>query len=129
MTAMIVVAICSIAVFLVVFWLAGVVAAAKKAVQLTRGAVLAMRDPELDELERERAVQRSALRLVVVSASLIGRSLLALAAAILPVLAADWAGIVPQARTFAFMERWDVIVVATVVVTLGYLVGRRFWTR
>ena len=129
MIAVIIVAVCSIAVFLLVFWLLGVVSAAKKAIDLTRGAVHTMRAPDLDELDRERAVQRAALSLVVVSASLVVRSLLALIAAVIPILAADWAGIVPRTTTFTFMERWDVIVVATVVITAGFVVGRRFWKR
>ena len=89
----------------------------------------AMRDPALDELTRERTVQTAAIRLVVASGSLILRSLLALVAAFVPILVADWAGITPQAAMIAFMERWDVILIATVVVTLGYVVGARVWSR
>ncbi len=129
MMAMILIAAASIGVFLLVFWLAGIVSTARRAIATTRNAMLAMRDPALDELARERAVQAAAIRLVVASGSLILRSLLALAAAIIPILAADWAGIVPQTAMLAFMERWDVIVIATVVVTLSYVVGLRVWSR
>lgn len=127
--AMILIAAASIGVFLLVFWLAGIVSTARRAIATTRNAMQALRDPALDELVRERAVQAAAIRLVVASGSLILRSLLALAAAFIPILASDWAGIVPQAAMLAFMERWDVIVIATVVVTLGYVVGLRVWSR
>ena len=129
MTAMILIAAASIGVFLLVFWLAGVVSSAKNAIATTRGAVRAMRDPDLDELARERTVRTAAIRLVVISGSLIVRSLVALIAAFVPILAADWAEVAPQAAMLAFMERWDVILIATVVVTLGYVVGVRVWSR
>ncbi len=127
--AMILIAAASIGVFLLVFWLACVVSTARRAIATIRNAMQAIRDPALDELARERAVQAAAIRLVVASGSLVLCSLLALAAAFIPILAADWAGIVPQAAMLAFMERWDVIVIATVVVTLGYVVGLRVWLR
>ncbi len=126
---MILIAAASIGVFLLVFWLADIVSTAKRAIATTRNAMQAIRDPALDDLARERAVQGAAIQLVVTSGSLILRSLLALAASFMPILGSDWAGIVPQAEMLAFMERWDVIVVATVVVTLGYVVGLRVWSR
>ena len=126
---MILIAAASIGVFLLVFWLAGVVSSAKSAIATTRGAMQAMRDPDLDELARERTVQTAAIGLVVASSSLILRNLVALTAAFVPILAADWAEIVPQAAMLAFMGRWDVILIATVVVTLGFVVGVRVWSR
>jgi len=119
----------SIGVFLIAFWLAGVVSSAKSAIATTRGAMRAMRDPDLDELARERTVQTAAIRLVVASGSLILRNLVALIAAFVPILAADWAGTAPQAAMLAFMGRWDVILIATVVVALGFMVGARVWSR
>jgi len=129
MTATTLIATASISVFLVVFWLASVAPIARIAVATTRSAVLSMNDPDIDELARECAVQKAALRLVVTSGSLILRSLLALAAASVPILVADWAEITPQTATLSFMERWDVILVATAVVTLGYVVCVRKWSR
>lgn len=127
--AMISIVAASIGLFLLVIRFAGVVSIAGLAIDTTRSAVQAMRDPALDELARERTVRAAAIRLVIASGSLILRSLLALAAALFPVVAADWVGIVPLAQTFAFMERWYVIVIATVVVALGYVVGFRVWSR
>ena len=128
MMAMTLIAAASIGVFMLVFWLAGVVSTARRAMATTRNAMQAIRNPALDDLARERAVRAAAIRLVVASGSLVLHSFLALAAAFIPILAADWAGIVPQAAMFAFMERWDVIVIATVVVTLGYVVRLCVWS-
>ncbi|MGJ5620593.1 hypothetical protein [Sulfitobacter sp. MF3-043] len=88
-----------------------------------------MRDPTLDELARERAVQAAAVSLLVLAGSLILRSLLALAAAFIPVLMADLTGFAPLAATLAFMERWEVILIATAIITLGYVAGTRLWSR
>ena len=129
MTARILIAATSIGIFLLVFWLAGVVSSARSAIAIIRAAMQAMRDPQLDETTRERAIQSAAIRLVAASGSLIFRNLLALGAAFLPILAADWAGIAPHEVVLAFMGRWDVIVIATVVITLGFVVGARVWPR
>ena len=126
---MILIAAASIGVFILVFWLARVVGAAKTAIATTRGALKTMRDPEMDELAREKAVQGAAIKLVLGAGSILLRSLLALAAAFLPILAADWAGLVPQAAMLDFLARWDVILIATVVVTVGYIAGARVWSR
>ena len=112
----------SIGVFLLVFWRAGVVPSAKSAIATTRDAILAMRDPSLDERARERIVRTIAIRLVVASGSLIMRNLVALVA-LSPDSCGPLGGITPQAAMLAFMGRWDVILVATVVVTFGLLGG------
>lgn len=129
MTTMIVITAVSIGVFLLVFWRANIVTVAKTAITTTRDALHNMRNAELDEEAREHAVQAAAVRLLGISGSLILRSLLALAAAFVPILAADLAGIAPHTATLAFMERWDVILIATVIITLGYVAGTRLWPR
>lgn len=129
MFSLIIVAAASIGVFLVVFQLAGVVPVAKRAITESRGAIQAMRDPDLDELTRERTVQKAAIQLLIVSGSIILRSLLALAAAFIPIVLADWVGIASRAATLAFMERWDVILIASLVVIFGYVAGICIWSR
>lgn len=129
MATMIVITAVSIGFFLLVFWRANIVAVAKTAITTTRDALHNMRNAELDEEAREHAVQAAAIRLLGLSGSLILRSLLALAAAFVPILTADLTGIAPQATTLAFMERWDIVLIATVIVTLGYVAGTRLWPR
>jgi hypothetical protein len=129
MIVMIVITVLSAGLFLLAFWRANIVAIAKTAMTTTRNALYNMRDPALDELARERAVQAAAVGLLVQAGSLILRSLLALAAAFIPILIADLAGIAPLATTLAFMERWDVILITTVIVTFGYMAGTRLWSR
>lgn len=114
---------------MLVFWRAGILDVAKDAIATAQGAMNTVRAPDLDDLAREKAVQAAALRLVVLSGSLILRSLLALLAAFIPVLICDWIGLSPMSRTLGFMERWDVIVIITVVMTLGYFASLRLWPR
>ena len=119
----------SIGAFLVAFWLAGIADASRRVIATVRQALKTMRDPEADELQRERTVQAAAVKLVVASASIIFRSTLALAVAFVPVLGADWAGISPVAVTLDFMERWDVITIASLMVTLAYVLWAKLCPR
>ncbi len=117
----------SILCFMIVFWLADIVTVARSAIATANQAMQSIRDPALDDLAREKTVQAAAVRMIGLSASLIGRSLLALIAAAVPIFAADWFDLVPLADSLAFMERWDVILIATLVVVAGYLAARRLW--
>ena len=100
----------SIGVFLLAFWRAGVVPCAKSAVAATRDAMLAMRDPSLDERAREHVVQTMALRLAGISGSLILRNLAALIVGYVPIVAADWLGFTTQAAVLSFMTRWAIFI-------------------
>lgn len=117
----------SILCFMIVFWLADIVAVARRSIETARTAMQVTRDPTLDELAREKAVQSAALKMIGFAASLIGRSLLALAGAAVPIFAADWLGLMPVADTLAFMERWDVILIASLIVIASYIAIRRLW--
>ncbi len=129
MLAMIVITAASIGAFSLALWLTGIVSTARGALATTQDAMQAMRDPALDDDAREVIVRRSAIKLVSASGWLILQSLVALAAGGVPILLADWTGIASHEATFAFLERWDVILIATAAVTLSYILGRRVWSR
>ena len=117
----------SILCFMIAFWLVGIVPVAREAIATVRTAMASMRDPALDDLAREKAAQSAALRMIRFSGALILRSLLALAAAAVPIFAADALGLAPAERSLAFMARWDVILVASVAVLALYFALRRLW--
>lgn len=119
----------SIVAFLLVFRWVGVIPVAKTALVTVHAATVTMRDPALDDLAREQAVQAAALRLMVSTGSLILRSAVALLAACIPILAAAWTGIAPIAATVAFLERWEVILVAALATTLVFALGMVSWSR
>lgn len=119
----------SIGSFMLMLWVAGIIEAARHAVATTQTALQSMRDPDLDELDREHAVQSAAIKLISCSGSLILRTLLALAVAFVPIALADWTGFLSQEATLAFMARWDVILIATGLVSFISVVGIRLWSR
>jgi len=129
MAAIVVASVAAIAVFLVAFYLLGIVPAARRALGTTQSAMATMRDPAMDELARERAVQSAALGLIGLSVSLLLRSLAALAAAAVPILLFDLLGLAPWQATTAFLGRVDVIVVSSVVIVVGWLLAVRLWKR
>lgn len=119
----------SIGAFLLAFWLLRIIPVAQNAITTVRNAVGRMRDPDIDDLAREKAAQKAGIELVVFSGALILRSGIALAAAGVPVVLADWAGLVPVSVTLGFMERWEVIVTVSVLVVLGYIAIVHLWPR
>lgn len=118
-------AVASIAVFLGALWLFGVVRISSGALLSTRDAVAVMRDESLDDAAREKAVRRASLRLLGVFMSILLRSALALAVSLLPIGLAALAGHVEPAEVFHYLSRWDVILLSSVTITVGYLIWIR----
>lgn len=121
------VALASICAFIAAFWLLGIVPRATAALAVTRGAFAAMRDTALDEEAREREVQRASLKLMGLFFSILGRSLLALLASLLPIWIADAMGLASRDTVLLFLARWDVILVVSLVLLAGYVLWNRLW--
>ncbi|HEY5680035.1 MAG TPA: hypothetical protein VIS55_08220 [Pseudomonadales bacterium] len=119
----------SVAVFLWAFWLIQIVPQAKRAIDTAKLALVVMRDPELEEIDRERAVQRAATRLVLFSGSLFLRSALCLVVAFIPVYVADLAGLAPLDEVLAFMALWETMLIASLIVTASYIAYVNLWRR
>jgi hypothetical protein len=117
----------SVAVFMAAFFLVGILPAAQGAIATARGALAAMRNPGLDDLAREKAVQKASLGLFAGFGSILLRSLAALALAYLPILAADALGLAPEAEVADFLSRLDVIAALSVVITLLWVLAGRLW--
>jgi hypothetical protein len=118
-----------IAVFLVAFRVCRVVPASTDALTISRGALAALRNPDLDDAARETVARQASLRLLRAFVSILVRGGLALAASLLPIWIADIAGIAPSEGVIAFLSRWDVILVASTAIVLGYLVWGRLTAR
>ena len=117
----------SIIVFLVALWLARVVPASAGAVAIARGALAAMRDAELDDAARERAVRRASLQLLATFFSILVRGAVAIGASLVPIWLADAASLAASDQVIEFLSRWDVIVIASIVIVIGYLVRMWLW--
>jgi hypothetical protein len=121
------VALISVAVFLAAFFRSGLVGVALEALAVMQQAVAAIRDPALDDAAREKTARAASLRLLGALGSILLRSFVVLAACAVPVVLADLAGLAPRDAVAAFLARWDVIVGLSVLITLGWIVGRRLW--
>ncbi len=115
-----IVALTSIAIFMVGLWLFGVVRTGSGVLATTREALAVIKDESLDDEARERAVQRASLGLFKAFGSIVVRSALALLSAIVPLWLADALGLAEMEAVVAYMSRWDVIIVVTVVLTVGW---------
>ena len=119
------VALLSVAVFMVVFWLARIVPVARRAIAVVLEAFAALRNPAIGDDERESMMRRGSLTLLVAFLQIAIRSAVALAAAALPVYLADWAGLVPRGPVFEFLVRADVIAAITVATVVAWLLIAR----
>jgi hypothetical protein len=125
MTALI--GVVSIGVFLVALWLLRLVPAAAKAVATALSATETMRDENADDAAREKAAQAAALSLLGSFFSILIRGTLAIGLSAVPIWLGDLAGMAPFDAAIAFLSRWDVIVVSSIVIIIGYTVGSRLW--
>lgn len=121
------VTVASILVFVLVFWKAGVVPAAQKAIATASGAGKVMSSKDLDDEVKEKEVQKAAIGLLGSVVSITVRSILSLVAAAVPIYGAEAAGLVSADLVIDFMSRWDVIIIVSVVMIAGYFVVRRLW--
>lgn len=121
------VAVASILAFVLVFWKAGVVPAAQKAIATASHAGKVMSSKELDDEVKEKEVQKAAIGLLGSVGSITIRSVLSLVGAAVPIYGAEAAGLVSAEAVIDFLSRWDVIIIVSVVMIAGYLLGRRLW--
>lgn len=119
--------IASILVFLVALWLLRLVPVASGAMTTARGALDAMRDEALDDAAREKAVQKASLQLMGAFVSIVVRGAVSLAASLLPIWLADRLALAADTDVIAFLSRWDVIVIASVVIIAAYVAWVRLW--
>lgn len=120
-------AVVSLGIFAVALAVSGVVGAAGGVLGTTNQTVAIMRDPGLDDHAREKAIQRASLKLLADFGSILLRGLASIAASLVPVWLMDAAGLAPAHAVFGFLARWDVMLIATVVMVLGYVLRTRLW--
>lgn len=123
------VAVASILVFVLALGRSGVVSVSGAVLAEMRRASLVLRDRALDDLAKERAARRAALRLFGASAGILLRGGVVVGLAFLPIWIADLAGLAPAGAVLDWLMRPEVIVVASLVLLGGWLAGRRLWPR
>ncbi|MDC1499058.1 sulfotransferase [Amylibacter sp.] len=106
-------------------WLLRIVAISKTAIGTVMTGLSAMMDSTLDDDAKETAVRKAGLSLIITGFSTFVRFALAFTVAALPIVLADFTGLVPQKQVLALMLRLDYIVIVSVVaIAAGYLLRR-----
>jgi hypothetical protein len=117
----------SVIVFAVALWLFGVIRVGSGVLVTARSALAAISDESLDDLAREKAVQKASLSLLGAFVSIALRSILALLASFLPIWLASLTGRTSVDEVMQFLSRWDVVLIASLLMIAVYVIGRRLW--
>jgi hypothetical protein len=120
-------AIVSIGLFIGALRVFGVIRVGTGVLASAQDALALMRDESLDDEACEKLAQRASLQLFGAFASVLMRSVLTCAVSFLPIGLASLAGLVTIEEVLNYLSRWDVIVITTVVITIGYFIGMRIW--
>ena len=116
----------AVAAFVIGFQLTGIVATAGRIVALARRATSVMRNPDMDDEAKEKAIQKSALSMMAAAVSIFFRVVATLVLTVLPIYLFHWLGLAERDDVIAFLARLDVIVGATLIVGGGaWLWSRR----
>ena len=119
----------AVVLFVLAFWRFGVVAAASRVVAVARRVSRVMRDPELNDADRERASRQASVQMLTGLAAIVLRASGALLVSLLPPALADVAGIVAFEASMAVLARSDVLVGLSVAMVVVWLVLARAQNR
>jgi len=123
----VVVAVFSIATFIITLWLFRIVPLGTKAVLVSKDAVSTIRNNDHDDMAREKAAQKASMMLMGILFFILYRSVLTLGASLLPIWLADWLGWAEREEVTAFLFRFDVISISSVVLMIVYFAGKKLW--
>lgn len=118
----VVTAVLSIIVFLAAFRVFGVARAAAGALTICRDSILVIHDKALDDLAREKKMQRASLQLGGAFIAILLRSALALGASFLPIWLISLTGKIRIEDVMLYLSRLDVIVIVTAAIIVLNLV-------
>lgn len=121
------VAVSSIATFIIALWLFRIVPLGTKAILVSKDAVSTIRNNADDDMAREKAAQKASIVLMRIIFSILYRSVLTLAASLLPIWLADWLRWAKSEEVTAFLFRFDVISISSVVLLIIYFAGKNLW--
>lgn len=123
------IALLTIVVFMVALSYSGLVGVATEAVHHARSASAVMRDAELDDHEKERAVRSTSLKLFGSFANIVVRGVAVFLISLIPAVIAEFAGLSTTSAVLEWLARPDVIVIVSVVLIAGYFAVKRLWRR
>lgn len=109
-------ALAAIAAFLIAFSLLRIVQKASEAVTIATGATGTIRNPDLNDSEKEKAIQAAALSMMRASGGLIVRVTALIVASLLPIYLFDFIGLSDKDNVIDFLADPWVILVTSVVI-------------
>ena len=113
-----IVAVVSIAVFLVAFSVLHIVAKCKSAINVAQGAVDTIKNPALTDLDREKFVQKASVTLIGLFVSILIRSSVSLVIAAVPIWTAAEFELARSEEVIGFLSRWDVILLSSLIIVI-----------
>ncbi|CAB5122786.1 hypothetical protein D3OALGA1CA_2685 [Olavius algarvensis associated proteobacterium Delta 3] len=115
-------AILSIIVFLCAFKFLGLERLGTEILASARSAAGVVRDPNLSDETREKELQRSSIDLFKSFFSILFRGVLCLVLSFVPIWLASLTGLAKMGDVIGFLSRWDVIIIATIIIGAGYVI-------
>lgn len=112
----------AVVLFCIAFRFTGLISTAVAAFSISREGVNVMLDSSLDDLEKERGVQKAALGLMRSCVLLFFKGGVAFCAAVFPLWLGDFMGWVSMDKSIQFALRWDVIMITSVVIMVLIMV-------
>ena len=112
--------------FVLTLELLAVVQVSAQAIQTSRSAVETMRDLTLSDEDKEGRMQQASLTLVRSFVSIGARSLAAVGAALLPLLAFEVTGLARFTAVTGWLATWEAILLTTVLVTVAYYLRHKY---
>ena|SRR5688572_29026786 len=120
-------AVAAVVVFAIAFRRLAVLEAVEDAVKHSQHALETMRNQNLDQRAQEVAVQRASLRLLRCSLSIVGRAIIVVGCAYVPVWLNAAVGWTSTGAVLEFLSDWTVLSVGSVVVVSAQLIWARLW--
>jgi len=123
----VVIAVLSIAAFIAALWLFRIVPLSTEAITISQDALRILRHESYNDIQREKAVQQASISLFKIFFCIFYRSILAIAAGLLPIWIAhnfNWAR---SKEVTAFLSRGDVILISSIILLIAYFAGKKFW--
>ena len=121
------VSLASVLAFLLAFKMLAIPRIAVLSFGTARQAMEAMRDQALNDLERERAVQKASITLLGQFWSMLYRTFLTILAAAGPIYLADILGLNKATTTIGFLSRVDVIVSISILLIVAFWLRGKLW--
>jgi len=120
------VAISSIVIFISALHFFGVIRVATGVLTTAQSAFVSLRNDSLDDRTREKELQKATLKLFGAFFSILFRTMLTFFVSLAPIWVASLIGLVKIGDVIRYLSRWDVILISSVLIVIGYVVWRRF---